>query len=337
MQNPKILYSITLLNKLLKTKKHSAVYLVTSAKVVKKLGWAIKEIGVSRKNIILIPDGEAAKEWDELRKLLGKFADLKIDRRSIVIAFGGGSVGDVTGFASSVYLRGIKYVQMPTTLLAQVDSAHGGKTGINFLHYKNQIGSFYQPLAIVLDTRLLTHLPREQVIDGLGEIIKAGLIKDSSILALLKREKAATLMRSRRLKKIIEKSVQVKQYYVARDVKDTGIRQTLNFGHTVGHALELRHKISHGRAVLIGVLQELKISESLGVTPPSVRHNLIKLLDGLGVAVDQDFQFAWGAVLRDKKVGRGVISLPIVEKEGKSKLIRLDLNALKKTVLGISK
>src|SRR3990167_5590552 len=236
----KILYSLKSLKGLLKKEKPSQVIIVTSAKLASKLGWAIKEIGLSKKDLILIPDGEIAKEWEQMQTLLNKFIERGLDRKSIVIALGGGPIGDVVGFASAIYLRGIKYIQVPTTLLAQVDSAHGGKTGINFLHYKNQIGSFYQPLASVLDTRLLTHLPREQVIDGLGEIIKAGLIKDSSILALLKREKAATLMRSRRLKKIIEKSVQVKQYYVARDVKDTGIRQTLNFGHTVGHALELR-------------------------------------------------------------------------------------------------
>ncbi|OGN33912.1 MAG: hypothetical protein A3I39_01470 [Candidatus Yanofskybacteria bacterium RIFCSPLOWO2_02_FULL_47_9b] len=133
----KILYSLKSLKGLLKKEKPSQVIIVTSAKLASKLGWAIKEIGLSKKDLILIPDGEIAKEWEQMQTLLNKFIERGLDRKSIVIALGGGPIGDVVGFASAIYLRGIKYIQVPTTLLAQVDSAHGGKTGINFLHYKN--------------------------------------------------------------------------------------------------------------------------------------------------------------------------------------------------------
>ena len=130
-----IAYSLKSIHKILEKNKPSKVCVVTSSKLVNKLNWAIKEIGVPKSNIILIPDGEKSREWKELEKLLEKFSNLNLDRDCIVIALGGGTVGDMVGFACSIYLRGLKYIQVPTTLLSQVDSAHGGKTGINFLNY----------------------------------------------------------------------------------------------------------------------------------------------------------------------------------------------------------
>src|ERR1035437_1659532 len=253
--------SLKSIHKILKVQKPSKVCLVTSKKLSKKLNWAIKEIGIKKPNIIFIPDGEKAKDWKELEKLLSKFIKINLDRKSIVIALGGGTVGDIVGFASSIYLRGIRYIQVPTTLLSQVDSAHGGKTGINFLKYKNQIGSFYLPIATIIDTRLIKSLSKEQIVDGLGEIIKAGLIKDVSILNILNKYNIKTLVKSKGLSKIIDKSIKVKEFFVGNDFKDNKLRQILNVGHTFGHAIELKYKISHGRAVIIGMVKELAFTE----------------------------------------------------------------------------
>ena len=315
------------LNKLLKKEQPSSVCLVTSPALAKKLSWAIKEIKVTATSrpikIVLLPDGEKAKEWHELEGLLKKFTALNLDRDSIVIAFGGGTIGDIVGFAAGIYLRGIKYVQVPTTLVAQVDSAHGGKTGVNFLNYKNQIGCLHLPIATSIDHRFLKSLNKEHLIDGLGEIINAGYIKHPLFLKLL-REKSLNLP------KIVDKAIKVKQYYVSRDFKDGADRQTLNVGHTFGHAVELRHKISHGKAVIVGMLQEFAYTESLGLTLPSVRENLISLLEKLDINIDAGLKADWQAVLHDKKVAGAKIAFPVVEKIGKAKLYMFDLQAIKK-------
>lgn len=328
----KILYSLKSLKDLLKKEKPSRVVVVTSVKLISKLGWAIKEIGISKKDLILIPDGEAAKGWEQVRKLLERFIESGLDRKSIIIALGGGSVGDVVGFTSAIYLRGIKYIQVPTTLLAQVDSAHGGKTGINFLQYKNQIGSFHAPVVVILDKRFLKSLASEQVVDGLGEILKAGLIRDPSILRLLKKEKTSTLIKSKNLGLLTKKAIQVKTYYTSQDFKDTGARQILNLGHTIGHALELKYNISHGRAVLTGILQELQLAEILGVTPTSIRENLTRLIKNLGIKIDKNLTPDLKILLRDKKISGKYIDLPIIEEEGKPKLLKLNIKELNKTL-----
>lgn len=324
----KILYSLKSIHEIINGNKPSKICVVTSEKLVKKLGWAIKEIGIPKSNIILLPDGEKAKEWNELEKLLREFSDLNLDRNSIVVALGGGSIGDIAGFTASIYLRGIKYIQVPTTLLAQVDSAHGGKTGINFLGYKNQIGTFQLPLAIVVDKRFPVSLSEEQIIDGLGEIIKAGLIKDRAILTLLKKHTISNLVQSSDFSMIIKKSIAVKNYFTEKDFRDNTSRQILNVGHTIGHAIELKYKISHGKAVIIGMVQELKIAESLKLTSSSVRTNLESLLSQLGIKLDMNMKADWKTIIHDKKVSGSTIDFPVIMNEGRVKLVKLDLRVL---------
>lgn len=325
----KILHSLNNLNALLKKEKSSEVFIVTSLILAKRLSWAIKEINIPQRNIFFLPNSEAAKDWNEIQKLLKKFSEKGLDRNAIVVALGGGSVGDATGFACSIYLRGIRYIQLPTTLLAQVDSAHGGKTGINFLSYKNQIGSFYQPIAIIIDTRFLKSLSNDQIIDGLGEIIKAGLIKDATILDLLKKQTVPSLLTGRSLQDIIRKSIEVKKYYINKDPNDHGLRQILNFGHTIGHALELKYKISHGKSVIMGMLAELSIGESLKITPIAIKKDLMKLLSSMGIDVEFALKPDWKTILHDKKINANSIALPIIEKEGRAKLLRLSLDKIK--------
>ncbi len=332
---PTITYSLSSINAIIQKANPSKVCIITSAVLAEKLEWAIREIHFPGVEIVLVPDGEAAKNWQELEKLLARWSELSLDRSCVVVALGGGTVGDLVGFASAIYLRGIRYVQVPTTLLAQVDSAHGGKTGINFHNYKNQIGVFNTPIATVVDVGFVRHLSREQIADGLGEIIKAGLVKDKSILEILNKETLGSLPESTRLPALIKKSIKVKLLYTEKDFKDATVRQLLNAGHTIGHAIELKYKISHGRAVILGLLQELAFTESLGMTSPSVRTNLVSLLNRLGMDIDASMKANWSAILHDKKVAGDSIYFPVIQKEGRSKMVLLNLDVLKKFVEGV--
>ncbi|HEY4494333.1 MAG TPA: 3-dehydroquinate synthase family protein [Candidatus Paceibacterota bacterium] len=325
----KILYSLKSIHKIIKENQPSKVCVVTSKQLSKKLAWALKEVEALKPDLIFVPDGETAKEWQELEKLLKKFSLVNLDRNSIVIALGGGTIGDFTGFASSIYLRGIKYINIPTTLLSQVDSSHGGKTGINFLGYKNQVGTFNLPLAVIIEKRFLESLSEENIIDGLGEVIKTGFIKDPSILSILRRHTVSSLVRSPDFLKIIKKSVAVKNYFTGKDLKDNGLRQILNVGHTIGHAVELKYKVSHGRAVLIGMLQEIEFTESLKLTDPSVLKSLKNLLKHLDIDINNKMNAEWGIIIHDKKVTGSHINFPAIIMPGNAKIIRLDLKLLK--------
>ncbi len=328
----KTLYSLNSLNKILKKKKPSQVCIVTSKSIERKLRWAISEINFPNKKVLLIPDGETIKDWGEIEKILTQFIGLNLDRKSIVVAMGGGTIGDAIGFACSIYLRGIGYINLPTTLLAQVDSSHGGKTAINFLNYKNIVGTFYPTIATVIDLRFLKTLKKEHIMDGLGEIIKAGFIKDPDILKLLRKETLESLIKSKKLKTIIKKSIAVKKFYETRDPFDRGLRQILNVGHTIGHAVELNNDLSHGRAVLIGMLKEFEICENLGLISPSVKSILIELLNNLGIILEKNAKINRAAILRDKKVTGNYLTLPVVEKVGTAKLLKINLSDILRNI-----
>jgi 3-dehydroquinate synthase len=322
----KIFFSLKKVHKIIQDSKPSKVCLVTSVKLAEELSWAIKKLNIEKSQIILLPDGEKAKDWKEIERLLLRFISMGLDRKSLIIAFGGGTIGDSVGFATAIYLRGINYIQIPTTLLAQVDSAHGGKTGINFQNYKNQIGSFHLPIAVIIDTRFINSLPKEQIISGLGEIIKAGFIKDVSILSLLKKHTVSDFVTSSDLEKVVKKSIAVKEYFVSKDFEDSNLRSVLNVGHTFGHAIELKYKISHGMAVIMGMLQEFAFTESQKLTASSVRENLENLLCNLGIKVDTILKADFKIITHDKKIIGNNILFPVVESEGKVKLISLPVN-----------
>lgn len=320
------------LKKILEQKKPSKIILVSPGYLILKLNWAVKEIekiAGGKITIINIPNGERAKEWVILEKLLNNFVRAGLDRKSIIIALGGGSVTDLIGFAASIYQRGISYINIPTTLLGMVDSSIGGKTAINFQGYKNQIGSLYNPISIVIDVRFLKTLKKEQIIDGLAEIIKAGLIKDASILKIIESRNLLELARPPVVGKLIKKSINVKEYFVGKDPEDRYVRQILNFGHTVGHALELKYSLSHGQAVLFGILKELEVGEKLGETEKDVKIYLTKILRKLNVSVkNKKFIIKRDFILRDKKVLGQEINFPIIKRVGEAKLIKIKLDKL---------
>jgi len=238
---------------------------------------------------IIIPDGESHKNWETLNRILDGLLEHRCERGTALIALGGGVVGDITGFAAAVYQRGVPYVQVPTTLLAQVDSAVGGKTAINHPLGKNMIGAFYQPVAVISDTETLDTLPARELGAGLAEVIKYGVIRDAvffdwlegNITRLVNREPQA-------LAYAIERSCQNKAEVVAVDERETGPRALLNFGHTFGHAIETGTGYGtwlHGEAVATGMVLASRLSQRLGLLDETQTRRVIAILEAAGLPV----------------------------------------------------
>lgn len=207
--------------------------------------------------------GEQSKSYSNLEYLLDEMLQYKCDRHSLCIAFGGGVVGDITGFTASIFMRGIRYIQIPTTVLSMIDSSVGGKTAINSKYGKNLIGAFYQPNAVVMDISLIESLPQDQLINGLIEAIKIFLTSDAEYFDYANANLNDIINKDHtKLVKIIKRAVSLKAYVVEKDEKEENLRMILNFGHTVGHAIEKlsQYKIAHGYAVALGILVEAKIS-----------------------------------------------------------------------------
>ncbi len=245
--------------------------------------------GITTESIIL-PTGEATKSWECLGQLLHTLLDKRVDRKTTLCALGGGVIGDITGFAASITLRGIPFVQIPTTLLAQVDSSVGGKTGINMPHGKNMVGSFYQPLRVIIDTRLLATLPLRQRRAGYAEILKYALINQPDFFAWLEAHGQAVLDgEPAALTSAIARSCESKAAIVLADEKEQGVRALLNLGHTFGHALEAEmgfsDRLLHGEAVAMGCLMAMRLSLQRGHCPTSDEQRLRQHLQSLGYAL----------------------------------------------------
>lgn len=219
-----------------------------------------------RVKIITINSTEKNKSYESLQKIHSYLINNNFGRDSVIIAIGGGIIGDLTGFAASTYMRGIKYIQIPTTLLSSVDSSVGGKTGINFNNTKNIVGSFYQPEFVLIDTHFFSTLPFEEMICGLGEIIKYCFLTDKKFFNYVRKNTDNILSNnSNVLKHIIKESVTFKGAVVEADEKESGIRKALNLGHTFAHAFEIqqKHKLKHGQAVIVGITCALYLSHKL--------------------------------------------------------------------------
>ena len=233
-----------------------------------------------------VPDGEEAKSWSVAEALIGYLLGQGLDRQSAIISFGGGSIGDLAGFVASIYLRGVNLIQVPTTLLSQVDSSLGGKTAVNHPKGKNLIGSFYQPVMVLSDTELLRTLPRGEILSGLGEVVKHGIIADHSLFDFVE-DNVDGLVEADpgALTHVVERSVAIKGALVALDERDSlGIRAVLNYGHTAGHALETLSQlgIRHGEAVALGMMVASRLSERVGHTTRENTERQRRLLTELG-------------------------------------------------------
>ncbi len=236
--------------------------------------------------IVEIDDGEQAKSLSTVEPLLRRFSALGLDRGSLVVAFGGGVIGDAAGFAASIYLRGINVVQVPTTLLAQVDAAIGGKTGVNLPEGKNLVGTFHQPRLVLIDPSVLATLPEREFRAGLFEVIKCGIIRDRSLFEYFEKNIDSILKRDKKtLVKIISASVEIKAEVVASDEREGGLRRILNFGHTIGHALEAESSYArflHGEAVGWGMIAAAQLGFANGTTPIKIAERIERLVIAMG-------------------------------------------------------
>ncbi|MBJ6801889.1 3-dehydroquinate synthase [Geomonas propionica] len=240
--------------------------------------------------LVSLPDGEAYKNSATLNQIYDALVDGSLDRGSFILALGGGVIGDMAGFAAASYLRGIPFVQLPTTLLSQVDSSVGGKTGINHPRGKNLIGAFYQPKAVLIDVMTLDTLPEREFRAGLGEIVKYGAVLDGDFFRFLEENVDALLARDKEaLIQAVARSCSIKAKVVAVDEREGGVRAVLNYGHTLGHAVETLTEYTtylHGEAVAIGMVQAAKISKHFGYCNQADRDRIAALIAALGLPAE---------------------------------------------------
>jgi len=280
--------------------------------------------GVPHCKYVLNP-GEESKSMETVTRVLPYMLENRLTRDSAVVGFGGGVVGDVAGFCASVYMRGISFVQVPTTLLAQVDSSVGGKTGVNLPQAKNSIGTFHQPGAVVIDTDLLRSLAVREILSGVGEIVKYGIIADYHLFRHVKDNIPAIIRwESAVIPPLIKRCCEIKAEIVGKDEREAGARKVLNCGHTVGHALESvseYHKYTHGEAVLIGLYHETRLAGRMGLITTEYEQEIVECILSTGVSVDIgqcSLDRLVEAMAHDKKNKRGRISFILPVGKGKA-------------------
>lgn len=277
---------------------------------------------------LVLPDGERYKTMATLSTIFDALIDGRFDRGVTLAALGGGVIGDLTGFAAAAYQRGVDFIQIPTSLLAQVDSSVGGKTGVNHPRGKNMIGAFHQPRCVLTDTVTLTTLPERELRAGLAEVIKYGLITDATFFSWLEANMAALLRREpEALAAAIERCCQLKAQIVAADERESGVRALLNLGHTFGHAIEAAQDYAgllHGEAVAIGMAMAVRLSTDLGWLSEADCRRAMALLAAAGLPTDRPAELN-PAQLRelmasDKKVSEGQVRLVLLEGIGAARL-----------------
>ncbi len=278
----------------------------------------------------VFPHGENHKTMETVCDILEFMAENNVTRSDLIIALGGGIVGDVTGYAAASYLRGTAFIQVPTTFLAAIDSSVGGKTGVNLKSGKNLAGAFYQPRLVLCDTDTFKTLPKENFKEGVCEAIKYGVICDKELFDLLSTNESIDI------EAVIERCVSIKAEIVAEDEFDTGKRQLLNFGHTIGHAIEkvTEFKISHGIAVGIGMAIISKISDLLGWTEEDTYSPIIKCLRNNDIPTDTDVKTEelLSAMVKDKKRNGDTINLVIPQKIGNCVLKSIQITELEEVL-----
>jgi 3-dehydroquinate synthase len=277
--------------------------------------------------VLFLPAGEQHKRLTGVERLATELSSAGADRSSLLIAFGGGIIGDVGGFLAAIYMRGIPYIQIPTTLLAQVDSSVGGKTGVNLTTGKNLIGSFHQPIAVFADVNVLETLPQRELRAGLFESIKAGIIRDPKLFRFLEQNRESILAcEPEALQRVVSSSVAMKAEVVGIDERESGLRMILNFGHTLGHAIEAvtgYKKLLHGEAIAWGMLAALHISRSRHLLPEKDAVRMERLIHTYGSlprfrARIPDLLDAAG---RDKKNKSGIRRFVLTQGIGKTTVV----------------
>lgn len=286
-------------------------------------------------NIIKIGTGEAIKTLDTVKEIIGKLIEMEADRSHFILGIGGGIVSDITGFTASVYERGLRFGFVSTTLLSQVDASVGGKNGVNFEGYKNMVGLFNQPEFVICDPDLLKTLPEKELLNGCAEIIKHAAIADQKYFDYLEENYRAILgMDNNVIEKVVYDSVIIKSGIVNRDERETGERRKLNFGHTLGHALEKVTGITHGEAVSIGMAASARVSEKLGLLKRKDRIRIEALLINLGlpISIPADDEKIINAVSRDKKREKDKIHLVLLKGIGNAVIESISIRELQSLI-----
>jgi len=304
---------------------NSKVAIITNPKVSGlHINYLTNHLKAKELHIITLPDGEEYKNMQSIEYALDRLFDAKFDRNSTLIAFGGGVIGDMTGFIASIFLRGIKFIQIPTTLLAMVDSSVGGKTGINNKYGKNLIGSFYQPEAVYIDTYFLNTLEKREFAAGMAEIIKMAVMFDKEFFDKIKNNELS-------LEEMIKRAVELKAEVVNQDEKERGIRSVLNYGHTFGHVIEnlTNYKTYlHGEAVAIGMVMANELSKELGFLNDKEAEEIKEVLKNNNLPINfkiKDKEEFYNHFFLDKKTMDNKIKFIIPEKIGKYKIVE-DIN-----------
>jgi 3-dehydroquinate synthase len=310
--------------------RFSGVHVVTSPKVWRAVGKKVQaglgRRGAGKIQLHLFGDGESAKNLGTLQKITRELVRAGADRKSLLIAVGGGVVGDVVGFAAAAYLRGVALLQVPTTVVAQVDSAVGGKTGVNLPEGKNLVGAFYPPRRVLVDPDVLGSLPQREFRGGLAEVIKYGVIADAGLFAFLEKNIEGILRREpRTLEQVIRRSIEIKAEVVSKDERESGLREILNYGHTFAHALESvtrYRRYQHGEAVAWGMMCAALLGHELRETPADDVARIIALVRKIGplpgwpeVAPQQLFE----AMRADKKTKFGKVRFVLSPRLGQAR------------------
>jgi 3-dehydroquinate synthase len=293
---------------------------------------ALSREGIDHLHTVL-PHGEGTKDFPHLEALVDAMLEARCERSTMVVALGGGVVGDLTGFAASILQRGLDFVQVPTTLLSQVDSSVGGKTGINTRHGKNLVGAFHQPRLVLADTSALTSLPRRQVLAGYAEVVKYGCIDEPEFFSWLEENGFQVIVGEEKARRhAVAVSCRAKARIVAEDEREGGVRALLNLGHTFGHALEAETgfggELLHGEAVAIGMVMAFRLSARLGLAPAEDATRLERHLAKVGLPTGLNRNRAWDVdrllhhMAGDKKVKDGKVTFVLARGIGQSFLTR---------------
>ncbi|MBZ5520840.1 MAG: 3-dehydroquinate synthase [Acidobacteriia bacterium] len=309
--------------------KSSRVFVITSPAVRRHWGEALEgSLGRARLKyqILEMNDGEPAKKLETVERLAEQMAEAGADRKSLVVAFGGGVVGDAAGFLASMFMRGLPVIQIPTTVVAQLDASIGGKTGVNLKAGKNLIGAFHQPLAVLVDPDVLATLEEREFRSGLFEAVKCGVIRDARLFDFMKKQ--AGRIRDRRraaVQRIITDSIRVKAAVVSADERESGLRRILNFGHTVGHALEAATgytHLLHGEAVGWGMIAASQIARDVRCCAPAVHDEICSTVAAYGPlpALSVNTEEVVARMGSDKKTVAGAIHFVLPQKIGKVKI-----------------
>ena len=286
--------------------------------------------------IIKIGTGEQIKTMSTVEFIINKMIELQADRHVFLLGIGGGVVCDITGFVASVYMRGVDFGFVSTSLLSQVDASVGGKNGVNFNSYKNIIGTFNQPKFVICDTKMLNTLPEKEIISGIGEIVKHSIIADGRMFCIIKNNIPQILnLNEKRITELIHNSITIKSEIVNEDEKEQSERKKLNFGHTLGHAIEKHSNLSHGEAISIGMVFSANLSYKKGYITQKDVEKIKDLLTNLGLPVSTNINRVKlaDAIGKDKKRNNEIIDIVLIKKIGEAIVEPINIDDIKNEIL----